>query len=574
MQQLLRNSSGAYIPLTALISVGLLAIIGFVVDSGTLERTQMQLQKAADAGVMAGLDYRIQEGPQVTPLSVVDRTSCFIRQNLIQMGYDVSSSSLTISPPVFDQNEPNAQDPNRLDETLTVTITYDTPLLLFPKVPLEMLGLNRIRETSMVSVVAKAIVPRSNVILVLDTSNSMACPSSNPDCSCADPNLGPNTCDLSPTPGTAKIFDLRRGVYDFLSRFREGRDRVALVSFDLVGRTLVSFDRTGDRKPDGFQLADFKLAMGENNQALGSEFTPGGLTNTSDALMTAFEEAKWVNLAGKEKVAIVFFADGSPTAKESCYANTKAGLPFPTMEEKEVGCPAVDINGKRYIDLELEWIYSDGTRVRGPSPLIAKSNLLALPKSKRTPKSFLQDTSGNPNTAIFAPCSALQSDSMQAVAQSLNNCLNDLSSYLPDSTINQNGEPTTSYKESFFHRTESIAAYLRRSGFSIYALGVGPESGVDPRSDIYENKTNDFNRKNGFLTTIANDLAMGQQIMMNPDGSFPAFPFTGFTGWEDRFNDNKKGYDRDGMYLGGTTTQNVSDMFRRVARKIQLRFVK
>ncbi len=130
------------------------------------------------------------------------------------------------------------------------------------------------------------------------------------------------------------------------------------------------------------------------------------------------------------------------------------------------------------------------------------------------------------------------------------------------------------YKPSYFHRADAVATFLRSNGVAIYILGIGPQSPVDPKIDPYENITNDFNRKNGYLTSLANDLTQAEQTLKDPNGNYIGLNYSGVKTWASRNEDEKKGIERDGMYIGGYSSTGVGQMFERVAKKIQLRFVK
>ncbi|MFN8392268.1 MAG: VWA domain-containing protein [Bdellovibrionota bacterium] len=596
----MKQEQGIYLPLLALLLVGLLAIIGFVIDIGTLERTQLQLQKAVDAAVIAGLDYRIVQGipaNQGEEDEIENRTDTFIRQNLALRGFDLTAARLNITRPVYTKNDPSAAG----NETLASTVTYDTPYLLMPLVPLSMIGLVNTPASRSLTAVAKAVVPRANIIMVLDTSNSMSCPASDPDCACADPNLTTVGCDLGPKSGAAgngaaKIFDLRRGVWDFLSHFRPGRDRIALVTFDLVAQTVVPFDVTGpngtgapDGLPDGFRVNDFINAIGRDDisgGALPASFTPGGLTNTSDGMLTAYQELTNAGLINKEKIALVFFTDGAPTAKIGCYANAKGTLLAPAGSN-DAACPSP---GKRYVDFEVEWVYPDKTRLRGPSPLIDKANLVTLPKDKRTPKKFLLKADGTEDTNIHPTCTHLAypdaltpPTTATAWQQAYQGCLNDFSNYLPDGTIEEQGYPLNTagtypvqnFKKTFFHRAIEVSNFMQKHGVLFYSIGIGPQTAVGPLTDIYEGINDDFHRKDGFITLLSNDIQTAQNTMKPQTGNYPAFGYNGFNTWENRMVEDSPsgGYDKDGMYLAGYSTTGIESLFSRIAHKIQLRFL-
>ncbi len=552
---------GIYIPLFVFLSVFLLAMLAVVVDIGTVARNRMRLQKAADAGVLAGLAYRLQIGTGADRGEIEDRAQRFVEENLRLDGYPVGSPDLIVAHPTFTGTMP---------ETLTTSVAYKVPLLLLPSVPMQILGAPRGPAWYNVPTSATGIVPRANIVLVLDTSSSMACPVDNPDCACGGPAGG--GCDVSPVPGKAKIYELRRAVFSFLAQFRENWDRISLVAFDGVSQTLVPLDRDGNGTADGFALGDFQTALGNDGQPIPTAFRPGGLTNPSDGLLAAYNQVSSttvqssshiaVPLLGNERINVVLFTDGAPTAQTGCYNETTSALaPTPATP----GCPG---GGKQYIQMELEWVDTHGGRTRSSSPLYSRDGFLGLAKDDRVPQRFIAHN-------LLAPsCGTVSPD----LAQSLAPCLTAHGSVTPLDTTSQQSVPLSDYKKSFYQRTLAAAKFFQRERAVIYAIGFGPaDPATDPRTDLYQNAGDDFHRKDGFLLLLANDIKRAQAALRRVDGSYPTMSFSGEWTMPQRLQDRLDGNDFDGDYLPGYVQSadgsqaKLAELFGTIAHKIRVR---
>ena len=573
----LHNERGIYIPLLTFVILALLAASCMVIDLGTVARSQVQIQRAADAGVLAGLAYRIDNRQEVDPEdAIVARARRFAEQNMIQLGHDPTRAVWDVEYKLTDPDGKN-------QETLVVKITYDAPLLIMTHIPFHRFGNGPAPGNMRVFGTSKGAIPPSNIVMVLDTSNSMACPGSGP-CPCQTAGVN---CNVSPGSG-AKIYELRTGVYKFLENFREGYDRISLVSFDVVAETLVPFN------PNGFQLQDFRNQLGLEGSQIPDKFLPGGMTNPSDGLSEAFQELKrrsFIQPTGKanEPVAIVFFTDGAPSAADVCFSDDKLALPPSPAQATDPGAPALCPAGsKRYTEFEVEWVNVDADgieqRVRVASPLVKREAILGMPKAARLPENILMVKDPNtgelvPNTDAFPPCSRLVAASSASEARistqnALNDCLGSLSYAMPDSSIENSGQDIFQYKQLFYHRGVSIADYLRRNNFLLYAIGLGTQAPVEAKTDIYEDYKDDFVRKNGFLISLTNHTDLAQGELYNQDtGEYSAFPYPEFQSWEDRVNDKRGGKTRDGYYLESSDPARIGDMFNEVARRIQMRIV-
>ena len=114
--------------------------------------------------------------------------------------------------------------------------------------------------------------------------------------------------------GGSKADRLREASEAFLRKFRDSRDRISLITYNLVGR-LVRSNR------EGFVVDDWVNDLTTNTTG---DFSPKGHTNTSDALYVGYEDYRTLN---NQKINYVLFTDGPPTAGRFLFENPQAGLP-------------------------------------------------------------------------------------------------------------------------------------------------------------------------------------------------------------------------------------------------------
>lgn len=553
---------GTYIPLFAFILVAVLLFLGIVIDIGTIARARIQLHKATDAGVLGGLAFRLRSGPSTPTAEVETRAQKYVEQNLQAYGISLTDPQLTLTRPTFN----NATTP----ETLSVGVSYRAPLILLPYVPTQFLNMAPSPDRFLVTAASQGQVPRANVVLLVDLSSSMWCPANSSDCSCLT-NSASMSCDTSASPGVAKVYELRRAIYRFLSSFRQGWDRISMITFDTISTTAVSFDRDGDGVADGFQLTDFAAAMGADGAALPAGFQPGALTNPSDAFMRAYDMLQTVRLSNagptmwnNTPVAIVYSTDGAPTAETGCFANTRASLP------PYSATPACPNGGKRYTHMEFQYRgLINGVRLRTLSPPYRATDLAAYARQYRDPSQFAAMGYVQP------ACGAVAMD----MATSNGNCFNDLSHWLPSGGLSESGLPLTDYKAGFYFRTLALAQFFQQNRATVYTIGLGPLANPpqDPKVDLLEDPRDDEHRKDGFLLLASNDLKKIQQQLKPASGPYPSLGFSDFQTIEGRLQADANAEGATGEYVAGfqaastPSQKGLDQLFGQIAQRILVR---
>ena len=308
------NEKGIYLPIMAFGIVALLGVAGLSLDVANLYYSHIQLQKAADIAVVAGLDYRIINGPTVN--GVINDNDVEQRANEIATA-NINFNMRNINGP------PNINVVyNQLDENLTVTPQANINLLLLSFVPLEILNAGSIADTLGLDASATGEIKPAYVSLILDFSSSMACPDTIVhgvpyECPCLsydgpDPNL---RCPARALEDGTKLRAMIDGVNEFLQRFKPGRDRVSIVPYNLsatVFNSLTKAFTTDDR--DLWNWNDPTRQSSLVSLINGGALSLGDWTNPSDGLLTSFEDMQSFASATGQDQFYVILSDGAPTA--------------------------------------------------------------------------------------------------------------------------------------------------------------------------------------------------------------------------------------------------------------------
>ena len=206
------SEHGGYLVIMVSAFVVILGLAALGLDAANLYHAKMQLRKAADAAVLGGLGYRIQEGPgELLKPPGTGTRDAFIEQvknvaldilvlNYSELGLNIGDRVPAITDIYYDARDyrPGRDDPSTEDERLTVNATADVPLLLMNLIPFEVLGAQSFRNLTSITIsaVSTGSIDPAYISLMLDNSGSMACPADDINCPCAvDPTID---CDPSP----------------------------------------------------------------------------------------------------------------------------------------------------------------------------------------------------------------------------------------------------------------------------------------------------------------------------------------------------------------------------------------
>lgn len=225
-----KSESGQALVIIVAAMVGLIAIVGLVVDGGILYIAHGKLRRAVDAAAVSAAN-QIREGYTIDELTKAANE--FLRLNQVD-AINVRIENCDTTP-----NDPElCPEPGKLAKKL-VRVTASL------KVNFGFLPVIGIRNTI---ITASAIGEAASVdaVLVLDTSASMAFegdgdPSNDSDLSnCPDGNNDPNQADCNEDdPSVCNLTDscqpfrkIKDVAIEFVNRLYYPYDRVALVTFD------------------------------------------------------------------------------------------------------------------------------------------------------------------------------------------------------------------------------------------------------------------------------------------------------------------------------------------------------
>ena len=624
---------GAYFVLMTAGFVMLLAVAGLGFDLANIYYQRLLIQKAADAGIVAGLGYRVDAGPGATAADVNAKALQIARLNMLLIYDDTYLSNYVTFAVNYVPTGPGAAD------SISVTITNNkVGLFLLDKLPLGTSSLGFQQFTAQ----ATGHLSAARVAMLLDLSGSMCCNAA-----------GTGNCMATGGPGCAvapnrKSDRLKDAAVTFLGKFKDGFDSISLVPYNITAKVTRSITSSYD-----------KAAWTADVNGLAN--TPVSDTNPSDALIRAYQDAQPSGWLGTQDMSWVFFTDGAPTAAR--FLAETSGFRFPSSGSDPFNLgPAANPPWADYYNFKDEW--NDGIQppYKGPSALI-RTDLCSAADPRCTVPPWTTDfapsdwmylpygfTHGNPRgfdgtTAPgMAPCSHhYSSNSVQPTLwHNLTDCFLDDGTDLgftlrvPFDTNRQYGGnvPMTSerFAEQHYNATLAIADQARSQRGTFYVIGLGQRTpgmvtnGAAP--DPYQDPNGeDYNRKDYFLTRLALDkdmcdldlsTAVGGDLVDNTcnPGSITRHccvdPTAGGTQYQQHFSDvqgqstglrhwgggtddyglpygsnglpiggasiltNQTMYDnryRFGEYLPTSDANQLQELFQRIARRIQLRLI-
>lgn len=383
------DQRGAVLVFMAFALIVVLAVGGLAIDAGNLFRVQVLLQNAADAGALSGLTMTIVEDQHMDIDSekdlIIDRAEQVALENLNAVSITPSSGPTAVV--------------NAVARTINVQITADIDFLLLDLVPFQMLGLD---SPAQVSITTSAGTKRkeAHVALILDYSNSMECPSSDPTaagyCKCLTQERTAETCEeealrvMAPNTGRRKFEDLNEAVEDFVDHFDEERDRISLITFNTVAKLRVPVNQHPDGNGRTFVKQDITdaLVAAATELMINADGRIAGSTNVSDGFITAYQDMHDKGIVGNKEIAYVYFSDGAPTAGRFLFPNsdthnTLEGNAY--VQDEGTNAPGL----RDYIHYTVQWVVPanpvaqpprpvDTYSYAGPSHFVKKSDLLDI----------------------------------------------------------------------------------------------------------------------------------------------------------------------------------------------------
>ncbi len=267
----LKNKKGQSAITLAMLTITFLILIGFAVDTANLLLKKSHLQRALDAGAIAGITRYAKGDAQGTIATTAQQMALY---NLQQMGFSPAQiTSVTANLTV---------DPNTGTATLSANGTLTTNTLFMRLIPGAGLAT--------VTTAGTSTAQRNPAIisLVLDVSGSM----------------GPF------------LNDLRDAANDFVDFFEDGIDKMAIVKFDRTATVIAAMAPVNK--------SDLHAAINDpiNGLVIGSG------TGISRAVVVGRTQLESVAASSNAVRAMVFFTDGAPNVIRGTFTNGNvANLP-------------------------------------------------------------------------------------------------------------------------------------------------------------------------------------------------------------------------------------------------------
>ncbi|MCB0323593.1 MAG: VWA domain-containing protein [Bdellovibrionales bacterium] len=574
------DDRGAVLIIALFILFALLAASGLAIDAGNLYRARLRMQKAADVAALSGIGITIHRSELLRGFDesqvrqfVVDRARQIVIENL-------SNNAIAVDPVrdiTADYYEVDqTQDGEKLYR-LNVQVTADIPHLFIHLVPFDVFGMgNAVSSTRMGATAVQATSERSagTVSLILDVSNSMACPSQGA-CDCLSPRRRGSCEEEAAELGVrTKVDLLKESVMTFVDQFDSNIDRISIVPFNIAasldddygagGQAVLYRPRNQRNVPAsyGFDRANFEQAL--------ANFSPASNTNICDGLLRAYEEAARVQLtrpdapALNSEVSYVVFSDGAPTAGRLLLAENQ-NLPI----NRNANAPMADFDYQSYT---VQWLDpgSGGAAPRSwavPSPLVMSGRLPINRSDMVPPLGSVPDCS--------SPGGALQSQA-ETLSSLFSGCIGSLAAhrpYAPDEVYGREYGTTRDYshwREQYYNCAIETADFLREQRGTLFVIGLGAPGGI--AADPYQNIGDTVLRKDVFLSRLAEDSVFAHQLPVAAGGaSFPEFTYSGYQTYQQR---HQSGQNQEGVYQPTADPEELVDVFKKMAIRILLRLVR
>jgi hypothetical protein len=464
---------GAVILMLLIITMTSLMLIGLAIDSGNLFHSSLILQKAIDAGALAGAKRIAVVGKQIqsqNPTAFISSVEDSVRGMI-----NANMSAMRKRKSEYGDNQQG--DPLRysinidlVNDTVQIKANWTVNLIFLGYLP----GFNK--QTS-VQLSTKAQVQRSMVSLLLDSSGSMLCPADGSDCSC-----------MPLCPGELKLDRLRTAVANFATQFNANRDMIQIVYFSLGAFTALPMVPTG-----GFNLDHVKNAL--------NKMVVQGATDQCDALVAGYlgTRAAVTEQGGRKNVAYVLFSDGAPKAARFFFSHPTL-LPVNSV---------LSLANAGFDYYNWSVYYRDPA---DPAPLTQSPQLPMLSGTMELARAGLvpynwpygapPDATNGGTADSRVSCSHQSAlDPTAAFSQ----CLSDFGFY----DLGGSGKvwgavvPFNDYREQYYNCVIANSDALRDDGGIVYTVGLGAPALSS--SDPYQNAADDTARKDYFFTRVAND---------------------------------------------------------------------
>jgi hypothetical protein len=550
--------------------VAVLALAGLAADLGSLFRTRIRLERVVRGAVLVGTGFRALNGWQylyggepnygsngeIEPPGSSNRLAEATQHMTRAVESNVLASRMEVARI---QSVEGSYD--ILQDRAELTVRYRQPLWLLPW----LVGRN-IQE---LVVTSSAQLRPANIVLVLDTSQSMGCPNDDPGCTCRQTN----SCGSNANQPKQLVTHLKAATHEFRKFFNPGRDRLGLVNFNLAANPQrVPIRTTGNLTSFGateVRHTSFKSFIDNLDTATS--------TNHCDGLLSAIDELDGV----ADSPIVLMFTDGAATGGRFDFTD-----PFGTPSRIPPG------QDDWYLYTVEWWDEATSSAQHGPSPLIRKTD--ALYNHDPSELGNVMPTGGQSCGDVIDDQSAMPSVLLGEGGG--NGCLKSFEFKLPgltdESTNPKVGKEIGDvaaewryYPQLFYHCTIQAADYFRRNGGLMYVVGFGnaaPQVSDDPYQDIADS----FRRKDIYLARVALDAQAvedetegrgfrGRRTITVPGGADHGSAGQSIDiGYDDAASASALiTEDNEGVYLSTNDANEIKPIFTYVAKSLLLRLL-
>ena len=559
------NERGSIIVLVAICLVALLGVTALAMDAGQLYRLQLGLQKAADAGALAGAGYAIQVG-QSDLMDAAAQSNSSVSDYLGAKIERVVRQNLLAAKIIHNYNAPLSLDATYDFDPMTssvfdvnVDLGMPAQYLLIDRIPFHLIGADNVGQQN-IAATATARRPVANVAINIDVSRSTYCPSSG-SCDC----LRTSSC-----AGRRRLDDLVDALKAFLKLFDPNSDKLAIVPYNISAQAFSLQDYAGNVNNITEPMIDLLV------DRLKNEFETGSATNLCDALLTGGKFMNdWVQ---NEEKSYVIYSDGAPTAARALFASP-SGLT--TWNPDAMG-------QYDYSHHTMQWVYPDGTDYPGPSRLyqtglvdLGHRDAILPPSGDGVTSPAVADCAANQAIPIPPPGQGQTIEDVLMVNAPLAfvGCVGDLGFHPPNeptrvySAGNSADDPKFyQWRKLYYNCAVAYSDWLRENKGTVYTVGLGEPAGPIA-NDPYENIDDVTSRKDVLLTRIANDYITAVEVPAQAATPWqhPEYDITGVSSLDEW---NQQSNRRQGMYLATTESEDLKALFLMIARQVLMRLIK
>ncbi len=500
-----------------------------------------------------------------------------------------------------------------------------------------------------VSGFASAPIVGANFIILLDLSSSQSCPtyadsadgSGYCDCNTPQRNNGGIilTCQQEANAAVAvngvsdtdlksiRIQTVRNSLLPVINQLDNGRDRLSIIGFNNSAFVLLPFNGPAGNlniAQQGFDrdqatAAINRLRTKEEAATYAAEFPgaeppiiPEGSTNISDAMITAFQEARQARLvANNMPYNIIYYSDGAATAMRASFPGLGTGS---SLTPRTLSTTAGNLYAEKFSDNDfINYQVALGNPndpdnyITTPGPFVKTAeykrdfhsnvnnslnggNILQqvqfVPKDMN-PRGYDSDaiaTCQKNGNSLSPKMFSINKEERKAAISACFGSGSILGTFNPSSVSTAGslsfGGPVMNdsefltdiggqFRYLYYIAALNAADFVRRNGGRIYAVGFGPPSSdiTDPAQNI-----NDATKqKSAIMANMSNHYYKNEELTKKGYKEFDTLP--NYKGDYKKSADRKTAGQSDGVYYESPVGKDLANMITSIVQLAKLRII-